>query len=130
MTRYSDEELYEAWEAADDVLSEAMDATAEDAGIPAAMAAMRAVLEGHENEQHTSPDGACPTHGDPLVCLACEAEEDAQPTWQEFRRRDMRERLKVRFGERDDQQMGEGLSDAVIDAIVTCLTLEAPPRDA
>ena len=26
-----------------------------------------------------APD--CPTHGDPLVCLACEADEDARPEW-------------------------------------------------
>lgn len=24
----------------------------------------------------------CPTHGDPLVCIACEQEEDARPEWQ------------------------------------------------
>lgn len=27
-------------------------------------------------------EAQCPTHGDPLVCLACEAEEDTRPEWQ------------------------------------------------
>jgi len=26
---------------------------------------------------------SCPTHGDPLVCLACEADEDLRPVWQQ-----------------------------------------------
>jgi hypothetical protein len=29
--------------------------------------------------------GRCQTHGDPLVCLACEAKEDAHPVWQQAR---------------------------------------------
>lgn len=27
------------------------------------------------------PEPSCPTHGDPLVCLACEADENARPEW-------------------------------------------------
>jgi len=37
---------------------------------------------GDKIEGFLSAPRQCPTHGDPLVCLACEAEEDARPEWQ------------------------------------------------
>jgi hypothetical protein len=34
------------------------------------------------SEVETLRRAACPQHGDPLVCLACEAEEDQHPAWE------------------------------------------------
>jgi hypothetical protein len=44
-------------------------------GIDRCVADLVAACPPHQVDMH------CPTHGDPLVCLACEAEEEAHPAW-------------------------------------------------
>jgi hypothetical protein len=41
------------------------------------------------------PVPVCPEHGDPLVCVSCEVEEDARPEWQRQPAPDVREGLDV-----------------------------------
>lgn len=76
-----------------DGMGQAMTLTHEDAEFIAAAprllrAAKAEIRRQQEETERLKGEGvaksgaACAKHGDPLVCLACEAEEDARPEWQ------------------------------------------------